>query len=51
MKASMYEGNQKIALHEIEPIEPGPHEVRLKIAYCGICGTDLHLLKADLIIV
>ncbi|MBQ5322659.1 MAG: alcohol dehydrogenase catalytic domain-containing protein [Oscillospiraceae bacterium] len=48
MKASMYEGNQKIALHEIEPTEPGPHEVRLKIAYCGICGTDLHLFKGGL---
>ncbi len=48
MKASMYEGNQTIRLHEIEPTEPGPQEVMLRIAYCGICGTDLHLFKGGL---
>lgn len=48
MKACMYEGNQTMALHEVPPVEPGPHEVQLKIAYCGICGTDLHLFKGGL---
>lgn len=48
MKASMYEGNETIALHEVQPVEPGAHEVQLKIAYCGICGTDLHLFKGGL---
>jgi threonine dehydrogenase-like Zn-dependent dehydrogenase len=24
-------------------VEPGPGEVRLDVAYCGICGTDLHI--------
>lgn len=25
--------------------KPGPNEVRIKIAYSGICGTDLHILE------
>lgn len=48
MKASMYEGNQTIRLHDVDPVEPGAHEVQLRIAYCGICGTDLHLFKGGL---
>lgn len=48
MKASMYEGNQTVKLHDCQPIEPSDHEVQLKIAYCGICGTDLHLFKGGL---
>ena len=28
--------------------QPGPHEVRLQIAYCGICGTDLHIYDGGL---
>jgi 2-desacetyl-2-hydroxyethyl bacteriochlorophyllide A dehydrogenase len=25
-----------------EPPEPGPDQVKVKIAYCGICGSELH---------
>jgi L-iditol 2-dehydrogenase len=27
-----------------EPV-PGPHQVKLEIAACGLCGTDLHVLR------
>lgn len=25
-------------------LEPKPDEVRIRVAYAGICGTDLHIL-------
>src|SRR5919198_4914218 len=38
-----YEGGGAFALREAPPVPPGPGEVRLDVAYCGICGTDLHI--------
>lgn len=32
-----------LALEEREPVEPGPDEVRVRVAACGVCGTDLHI--------
>ncbi|MEX2605722.1 MAG: zinc-binding dehydrogenase [Kiritimatiellia bacterium] len=43
MKASFYQGNKHFSVEEAEPSKPGPGEVRLKMAYCGICGTDMHI--------
>ena len=43
MKAVYYEGNGRFALHESPPQAPGEGEVRLEVAYCGICGTDVHI--------
>ena len=42
MKAARYYGNHDIRIEDIEeqPLEPGT--VRVKVAWCGICGTDLH---------
>jgi propanol-preferring alcohol dehydrogenase len=28
--------------------EPGPGEIRLRVAVCGVCRTDLHLAEGDL---
>ena len=28
---------------------PGPGEVLIRVAFCGICGSDLHLLEAGLL--
>lgn len=44
MKAAFYEGNKRITVRDqVQPTPPGPGEVRLEVAYCGICGTDLHI--------
>ena len=43
MRAAFFEGNQTIAVGPCVPVEPGPGEVQIQVAYCGICGTDLHL--------
>jgi propanol-preferring alcohol dehydrogenase len=28
--------------------EPAPHEVRVRVAVCGVCRTDLHVVEGDL---
>ena len=43
MRAVYYEGNGSFALRDAEPLAPAVGEVRLDVAYCGICGTDLHI--------
>lgn len=42
MKAAYYTGDKSFAIREDQPKEPAQGEARIKIAYCGICGTDLH---------
>jgi (R,R)-butanediol dehydrogenase/meso-butanediol dehydrogenase/diacetyl reductase len=43
MKAVYYEGAGRFALGPAVAQAPGEGEVRLDVAYCGICGTDLHI--------
>jgi len=43
MKAAYYTGNRTIVVEPYEPAAPGPQEVALSVAYCGICGTDTHI--------
>lgn len=42
MRAVKYHGVHNLELVEIEKPEAGPGEVLVKVAYCGICGTDIH---------
>jgi 2-desacetyl-2-hydroxyethyl bacteriochlorophyllide A dehydrogenase len=43
MKAVYYEGKGKFSVGTCQPVPPGPGEVRLDVAYCGVCGTDIHI--------
>jgi (R,R)-butanediol dehydrogenase/meso-butanediol dehydrogenase/diacetyl reductase len=38
-----YEGDGAFVLRDSPRVPPGPGEVRLDVAFCGICGTDLHI--------
>lgn len=49
MKAIVYRGNDKaLSLEEVAAPEPGPGQLLLKVAACGICGSDLHAYQTDL---
>ena len=48
MRAVSYVGGRNLELVSVEPIEPGPGEVRLRVEYVGICGTDLHIVHGDM---
>jgi 2-desacetyl-2-hydroxyethyl bacteriochlorophyllide A dehydrogenase len=43
MNALYFSGNQRFELHPATAEAPKPGEVRLKVAYCGVCGTDVHI--------
>ena len=46
-RALVIERPGSIALVEREGLVPGPGEVVLRPAYCGLCGTDLELLRGE----
>ncbi len=41
MKAAVYRGANRIEVEEVPVPQPGPGEVLLRVAACGVCGTDL----------
>ncbi|MFZ5641988.1 MAG: zinc-dependent alcohol dehydrogenase [Bacillota bacterium] len=43
MKAVCIKGPQELIVADIPVPEPGPGEVLIRVKYCGICGSDLHL--------
>src|SRR5919198_5663812 len=47
MKAAFYEAPYKVDVHEAPRPQPGPYEVVVRVAACGICGTDQHIFQGD----
>lgn len=48
MKAVAFESADKaLAVQELPIPEPGPGQLLLKVAACGICGSDLHAYQAS----
>ena len=43
MKSAQYSGNRTIEVGSSEELDPGIGEVRLDVAFCGVCGTDMHI--------
>ena len=43
MQAVFFEGNRTFRVGESVAVEPGAGQVQIRVAFCGICGTDLHL--------
>lgn len=48
MKAVFYEKSGVFAMKDIGDSAPGPNDVIIKVAYCGICGTDLHIFNGKM---
>ncbi|MFD2257583.1 zinc-binding dehydrogenase [Luteolibacter algae] len=48
MKAAYYRGNKGLAAEPSEAIAPAAGEVRLNVAYCGVCGTDMHIYHGNM---
>lgn len=43
MNAAVYKEKGVIAVESCDIPEPGPGDLLLRVSYCGVCGTDLHL--------
>jgi 2-desacetyl-2-hydroxyethyl bacteriochlorophyllide A dehydrogenase len=48
MLTAKYVGDRTLMVEEAEPEAPRPGEVRIAVAYVGICGTDLHVFHGDM---
>ncbi len=46
--AAIYRGNRSFAVETRCTRDPGPGEVSVRIAYCGICGTDMHVFHGNM---
>lgn len=42
MKALVYTGPNQLEIQDWETPEPRQDEVKIKVCYCGICGSDVH---------
>lgn len=40
-------GDQPLASMTITRRAPGPHDVQIEIAYCGVCHSDLHQVRSE----
>ncbi|GAA0241420.1 zinc-dependent alcohol dehydrogenase [Cryptosporangium japonicum] len=43
MRGVAYEGGGALRVAAVESEPPGPGELQVAVAYCGLCGTDLHI--------
>jgi len=43
IKAAVYRGDKTFSVEQKEVSPPATGEVQIEVAYCGICGTDLHI--------
>lgn len=48
MLTAAYTGDSTIAIVEAEPTPPRPGDVQVRVAYVGLCGTDLHILHGHM---
>jgi len=47
MKAAVISAPGKVEVTEVEDPTPGPRDVVVEVAACGLCGTDLHILHGE----
>ncbi|NNE81708.1 MAG: alcohol dehydrogenase catalytic domain-containing protein [Silicimonas sp.] len=48
MTAAFYRGDKSFTVEQIEAAQPVAGEVAVRIAYCGICGTDMHVYHGNM---
>jgi len=48
MKGAAYVGQGRLETVSVDIAPPGPGELQIAVAYCGLCGTDLHIAHGDM---
>ena len=46
--AAFYRGDKTFTVEKRSVPAPGPGEVAVRVAYCGICGTDMHVFHGNM---
>ena len=47
MKAAVIADVGKVEIATVDDPAPGPGQVVVKVAACGLCGTDLHIMQGE----
>lgn len=47
MKAARFYEKGILKIDQVPEREPGAHEVMIRVKYCGICGTDVHIFNGE----
>ena len=47
MKAAVISEPGKVGVESVPDPTPGPRDIVVRVAGCGICGTDLHILEGE----
>ena len=42
MKAAVYKEDRRLVVEDVVDPTPEPNEIVMRVAYCAICGSDLH---------
>lgn len=48
IQAAFYRGNKSFVVEQTAPTAPAPGQVAIRTAYCGICGTDMHVFHGNM---
>ncbi len=48
MKGVTYAGHGRLETVTVDIAPPAPGELQVAVAYCGLCGTDLHIAHGDM---
>jgi 2-desacetyl-2-hydroxyethyl bacteriochlorophyllide A dehydrogenase len=48
INAAFYRGNKSFAVEQTKAAPPSENEVSIRIAYCGVCGTDMHVYHGNM---
>lgn len=48
MRTAQYLGDRRVETVEASPRSPHAGEVQIRVAYTGLCGTDLHVVHGDM---
>lgn len=48
MNAAFYRGDKQFSVEPKPVVQPEAGEVSVRIAYCGICGTDMHVFHGNM---
>ena len=47
MKAAVMTEEHQIQVMDVPEPEPAPDQIKVKIAYCGVCGSELHMFDPE----
>ncbi len=48
LRAAQYVGDRTVRTERLDSLEPVQRQVQIKVAYTGLCGTDLHIVHGNM---